>query len=82
MSYAYKDPPSIRTVALAVGIREISDIVDASAFDTSSQDRSPHLGEIVVWQNTTGVLTFDGRNDSTRRRHGGPRTRMYREALK
>ena len=52
--HAYTDPPSIRTVALAVGIGEITDIVDASVFDTSSRVRSPHLGEIVVWQNTAG----------------------------
>jgi TIR domain len=52
--HTYTDPPSIRTVALAVGIGEISDIVDASAFDSSSRVRSPQLGEIVVWQNTAG----------------------------
>lgn len=52
--YAYNDPPSIRSVALAVGAREIKDIVNASTYDTSSRVRSPHVGEIVVWQNTAG----------------------------
>ena len=52
--HAYSDPPSIRTVALAVGVQEISDIEDASMYDTSSRVRSPRLGEIVVWQNTAG----------------------------
>jgi hypothetical protein len=52
--HAYSDPPSIRTIALAVGVQDISEIEDASMFDTSSRVRSPRLGEIVVWQNTAG----------------------------
>ena len=52
--HAYSDPPSLRSIALAVGVQEISDIEDASSFDTSSRVRSPRLGEIVVWQNTAG----------------------------
>jgi hypothetical protein len=52
--YAYKDPPSIRSVALALGVTNIADITDASAYDTSSRVRHPQLGEIVVWQNTAG----------------------------
>ena len=52
--HAYTDPPSIRTVALAVGAKAIKDIEDGSIYDTSSRVRSPHLGEIVVWQNTAG----------------------------
>lgn len=52
--HAYDDPSSIRTIALAVGVAQISDIVDASIYDTSSRVRSPHLGEIVVWRNTAG----------------------------
>lgn len=54
--YAYNDPPSIRSVALAVGVKEITDLVDASQYDTSSRTRTPHLGEIVVWQNTAGYF--------------------------
>jgi hypothetical protein len=52
--HAYSDPPSIRFIALAVGVQEICEIDDASVFDTSSRSRSPQLGEIVIWQNTAG----------------------------
>ena len=52
--HAYNDPPSIRSVALAVGAKNFRDVVDAAAFDTSSRVRTPRLGEIVVWQNTAG----------------------------
>lgn len=52
---AYSDPPSIRTIALVTGRqKEISELADASAYDTSSRVRRPQLGEIVVWQNTAG----------------------------
>jgi hypothetical protein len=53
---AYTDPPSIRSVALALGIANITDITDATIYDTSSRVRSPQLGEIVVWQNTAGYF--------------------------
>lgn len=52
--HAYSDRPSIRTVALATGVKDISEIQDAGVYDTSSRVRSPHLGEIVVWRNTAG----------------------------
>jgi hypothetical protein len=52
--YALNDPGSIRTVALAVGVSQITEIADASVYDTSSRHRSPHLGEIVIWHNTAG----------------------------
>jgi TIR domain len=52
--HAYSDPPSIRSLALAVGARDIGGILDSSVYDTSSRVRSPRLGEIVVWQNTAG----------------------------
>jgi hypothetical protein len=54
--HAYTDPPSIRSVAIAVGVKAIRDIEDASVFDTSSRVRTPHLGEIVVWRNTAGYF--------------------------
>lgn len=50
----YSDPPSIRSLALAVDISAISEIVDASIFDTSSRARTAQLREIVVWKNTAG----------------------------
>lgn len=52
--YAYKDPPNIRSVALALGVTNIAEITDASSYDTSSRVRSPRLSEIVVWQNIAG----------------------------
>jgi hypothetical protein len=54
--HAYTDPPSIRSVALALGVANITDITDAAIYDTSSRVRSPQLGEIVVWQNTAGYF--------------------------
>lgn len=52
--HAYRDPPSIRSVALALGVSQIDDIGDASSYDISSRVRTPKLGEIAVWQNTSG----------------------------
>jgi hypothetical protein len=55
--HAYNDPPSIRTVALAIGAREFTDIGEASLaslYDTSSRVRTPRLGEIVIWGNSAG----------------------------
>ena len=54
--HAYTDPPSIRSVALALGVANITDITDAAIYDTSSRVRSTQLGEIVVWQNTAGYF--------------------------
>lgn len=68
--HAYSDPPSIRTVALVTGIKAIGDIVDASIYDTSSRVRSPHLGEIVVWQNTAGYFTATRIEKLKSRSHG------------
>lgn len=52
--HAYRHPPSIRSLALAIGVKNIGDIADARAHDTSSRVRDPKLGEIVIWQNTAG----------------------------
>ena len=54
--HAYSDPPSIRNLALAIGVSKISEIKNARLFDTSSRVRSPHLNEIVVWENTEGYF--------------------------
>jgi hypothetical protein len=54
--HAYTDPPSIRSVAIAVGATEISQIADATQYDPSSRVRTPHVGEILVWQNTAGYF--------------------------
>ncbi|AZC63169.1 toll/interleukin-1 receptor domain-containing protein [Pseudomonas chlororaphis] len=68
--HAYNDPPSIRSVALALDVREISDIVDASIYDSSSRTRSPQLGEIVIWQNTAGYYLATRVEELKSREHG------------
>jgi hypothetical protein len=50
--YVYRDNSG--TVALADGVAEISDIVDAALYDTSSRVRRPYIGDIVVWRNSSG----------------------------
>ena len=52
--YAYNDPPSIRSVALAKGAANIADIEDGTMYDTSSRVRMIRIMEIAVWQNTAG----------------------------
>lgn len=54
--HAYTDPPSIRSVAIAVGAKEIAEIQDATQYDPSSRVRTPYVGEILVWQNTAGYF--------------------------
>lgn len=68
--HAYHDAPSIRTVALAVGVQSISDISDATAFDSSSRVRTPRLGEIVIWQNTAGYYAATKVESLKGRGHG------------
>lgn len=68
--HAYTDPPSIRSVALALDAKNITDITDASAYDTSSRVRSPQLGEIVVWQNTAGYYLASQVEKLQSRSHG------------
>jgi hypothetical protein len=68
--HAYNDPPSIRSVALAVGVADIHEIEDASIYDTSSRERDPKLGEIVVWQNTAGYYLATKIEKLQSRSHG------------
>lgn len=70
--HAYTDPPSIRSVALALDVSEITDIVDATSYDTSSRVRTPQLGEIVVWQNTAGYFLATKIEQLQKRSHGSP----------
>jgi hypothetical protein len=70
--HAYTGPPSIRSVALAVGAKSLADIEDASGYDTSSRVRTPHLGEIVVWQNTAGYYAAVRVETVKSRSHGNP----------
>jgi hypothetical protein len=70
--HAYSDPPSIRTVALAIKAAQIADVADASIYDTSSRVRSPHLGEIVIWRNTAGYYLATKVEKLQNRSHGAP----------
>ncbi len=68
--YALSDPPSIRSVALALNVKEIVEITDASSYDSSSRRRSPHLGEVVIWQNTAGYFLATKIEEIQSRGHG------------
>lgn len=70
--WAYSDPPSIRSIALVTGLRNISEVKDASKYDTSSRARRPHVGEIVVWQNTAGYYLATKIEKVQGRGYGGP----------
>lgn len=70
--YALSDPPSIRTVALATNVKEITEVADASSYDTSSRYRMPQFGEIVIWQNTAGYFLATKINKIQSRGHGSP----------
>lgn len=74
--HAYNDPPSIRTVAVAVGAAQIKDIVDATTYDTSSRVRTARLGEIVVWQNSSGYYLATRLERVAARSHGEQRDEM------
>ncbi|AZO13996.1 hypothetical protein EJ069_04245 [Mesorhizobium sp. M2A.F.Ca.ET.043.05.1.1] len=69
--HAYRDEPSVESIALARGAVEISEIRDASAYDFSSRTRSPNIGQVIVWRNVNGLFAAtkilaikdDGRGD-------------------
>ena len=48
------DPPGIRTIAIAKGINQITEIEDARTFDGSSRVRRPQIGQVAVIQNANG----------------------------
>lgn len=50
----YNDPPEIKTIAIAKGVENITEIEDARDFDGSSRVRRPRVGQIAVLQNTNG----------------------------
>jgi hypothetical protein len=74
--HAYNDPPSIRSVALALDAKGIADVTDASKYDTSSRARTPNLGEIVIWQNTAGYYLATKVEKLQSRGHGRPADEM------
>jgi len=53
--YAYNDPDSIDTIALAKGVNEISEITDATVFDDSSRARTVNKGQVLVLRNVNGI---------------------------
>lgn len=52
--HVYDDPSSIQSIALVDDVTSITDITDASKYDTSSSSLTPLLGDIVVWKNISG----------------------------
>jgi len=50
----YNDPTGIRTIAIAKGVKNITEIEDARNFDGSSRARRPQVGQVTVLQNTNG----------------------------
>ena len=50
----YNDRSSNRTVAIAIDVNEISEIVDARQYDGSSRVRRPNINQIAVLQNSNG----------------------------
>ena len=54
--HVYRDPPSIRIIALVKDKQKINSIDDARAYDGSSRARTPNVGQIVLTQNTNGYF--------------------------
>jgi pyrimidine deaminase RibD-like protein len=54
--HAYNEPGTIKTIAIADGNNEISEIKDASIYNSSSRARTIHKGEILVLENINGFF--------------------------
>jgi hypothetical protein len=52
--HLYRDPPSIRTIALVKDTADINKIKDARVYDSSSRSRTVHINQIAVLQNNNG----------------------------
>ena len=50
----YNDPSSIKTIAVAKGLKKFKEIGDARIYDGSSRVRRPNINEIAVLQNSNG----------------------------
>ena len=69
--HAYSGSGSVKTIALAKGVTNISDIEDASVFDDSSHSRSPDEGQIIILKNKNDIyaaikiidVKYDGRGE-------------------
>ncbi|MBL9192878.1 MAG: toll/interleukin-1 receptor domain-containing protein [Opitutaceae bacterium] len=54
--HAYCDGAQVDGIALVSEVRDFADIQDARTYDFSSRTRTPHIGEIVIWRNTSGYF--------------------------
>jgi pyrimidine deaminase RibD-like protein len=54
--HAYNDPGTIKTIAIADGNQEITDIMDATVYNSSSRTRTVQNGEILVVENINGYF--------------------------
>ena len=53
--HVYNDPPSINGVAIAPRkLTAITEVVDATSLNFTSRTRTPDIGQIVVFRNTSG----------------------------
>ena len=52
--HIYKDPPSIDSIAIALGVAHIKDLRSVSNLDFSSRSRTPQEGDVVVLKNRYG----------------------------
>lgn len=74
--HAYRNSPSIVTIALAVGVESIEEIADATLYDTSSRNRTPRVGEIVIWKNCAGYFAATKVESVSARSHGAERDNL------
>lgn len=51
------DPVSIKSIAIAKGVKSINEITDARIYDSSSRIRRPSTNEVAVLQNTNGFYS-------------------------
>ncbi len=54
--HVYSDPFNIAGVAIAKGAKEIDEVVDPQSYNFSSRTRTPQIGEIVIFKNTSGFF--------------------------
>ncbi len=52
--WAYNDGPSVDSIALAKGVKAISEVSDGSQYDFSSRARGVGEGQVIILQNTNG----------------------------
>jgi hypothetical protein len=70
--HAYRDPPSIESIALASGANEINVIRDAERFDYTSRACCPKEGQVLLLKNTRGLYAAIKVRDVKSAGHGDP----------